>query len=162
MNCEALWSDEEVLGEDKIQQELDGASRNKPIFVAIAKKMNEKGYNGDWQQCKAKIKNLKGEYRAVKDHNNGTGRGRKTCKFFSELDEILGCRAASVPSVLLESCSALDLQSVGDAEDGDGNANGKIYTVLLVIFEVRCQSFPYIFCTSIRGITIVKHFREVV
>ena len=72
MNREALWSDEEVRalihvwGEDKIQQELDGASRNKPIFVAIAKKMNKKWYNRDWQQCKAKIKNLKGEYRAVK------------------------------------------------------------------------------------------------
>ena len=72
MNREALWSDEEVRalihvwGEDKIRQELDGASRNKPIFVAIAKKMNEKWYNRDWQQCKAKIKNLKGEYRAVK------------------------------------------------------------------------------------------------
>ena len=137
MNRGALWCDEEVRalihvwGEDKIQQELDGASRNKPIFVAIAKKMNEKGYNRDWQQCKAKIKNLKGEYRAVKDHNNGTGRGRKTCKFFSELDEILGCRPASVPSVLLESCSTPDLQSVGDVEDGDGNANGKIYTEIL-------------------------------
>ena len=84
-------------------------------------------------QCKAKIKNLKAEYRVVKDHNNGTGRGRKTCKFFSELDEILGCRPASVPSVLLESCSTPDpdLQSVGDVEDGDGNANGKIYTDIL-------------------------------
>ena len=74
---------------------------------------------------------MKAEYRAVKDHNNGTGRGRKTCKFFSELDEILGCRPASVPSVLLESCSTPDLQSVGDVEDGDGNANGKIYTEIL-------------------------------
>ena len=37
----------------------------------------------------------------------------------------------SVPSVLLESCSTLDLQSVGEVEDGDGNANGKIYTEIL-------------------------------
>ena len=58
----------------------------------------------------------------VKDHNNGTGRGRK---FFSELDKILGCRPASIPSVVLESCSTPDPQYV---EDGDRNANGKIYT----------------------------------
>ena len=51
--------------------------------------------------------------------------GRKTCKFFSELDEILGCRPASIPSVLLESCSTPDLQSVGDVEDGERNGNGK-------------------------------------
>ena len=62
MNRGALWSDEEVRalihvwGEDKIQQELDGASRNKPIFVAIAKKMNEKGYNRDWHNAKQKSK----------------------------------------------------------------------------------------------------------
>ena len=133
INRETLWSDEEVCdlihlwGDDKIQQELDGASRNKPIFDEIAKKMDEKGYKRDWKQCRAKIKNLKGEYRSVKDHNNGTGRGRKTCKFFSELDAILGCRPASIPSVLLESSNTPELQSDGDGEDGDGNANGKIY-----------------------------------
>ena len=47
MNCGALWSDEEVRalihvwGDDKIRQELDGALRNKPIFVSIAK-INER------------------------------------------------------------------------------------------------------------------------
>ena len=47
-NLGALWSDEEVRalihiwGDDKIQQELDGASRKKSIFVAIAKKKNER------------------------------------------------------------------------------------------------------------------------
>ena len=61
MNHGTLWSDEEVRdlihlwGDDKIQQELDGVSRNKPIFVGIAKKIDEKGYKRDWQQCKAKI-----------------------------------------------------------------------------------------------------------
>ena len=44
MNLGALWSDEEVRalihiwGDDTIQQELDGASRNKLIFVAITRK----------------------------------------------------------------------------------------------------------------------------
>ena len=44
MNRRTVWSDEEVgdlihvWGGVKIQQELDGASRNKPIFVVIAKK----------------------------------------------------------------------------------------------------------------------------
>ena len=52
MNHRALWSDEEVRalkhvwGDDKVQQELDEASRNK-IFLAIAKEMIEKGYNRD-------------------------------------------------------------------------------------------------------------------
>ena len=38
---------------------------------------------------------MKTQYREVKDNNNQTGRGRKSCKFFRELDEILGHRPAS-------------------------------------------------------------------
>ena len=59
------WSDNEVRalisiwGEDRIQEELDGAVRNQAIFNSIAKKMEEKGYDRDWQQCRNKIKNLK-------------------------------------------------------------------------------------------------------
>ena len=58
------WSDDEVKalvaiwGEDKVQEELDGAVRNKVVFVGIAKKMRELGYERDWQQCKVKIKKI--------------------------------------------------------------------------------------------------------
>ena len=55
------WSDNEVRAlisiwrEDRIQ-ELDGAVRNHAIFNSIAKKMEEKGYEKHWQQCRNKIK----------------------------------------------------------------------------------------------------------
>ena len=84
------WSDDEVRalltiwGEGKVQEELDGAVRNKVVYVGIAKKMRELRYERDWQQCKMKIKNLKSTYRDIKDHNRETGRGRKTCKFYKE------------------------------------------------------------------------------
>ena len=132
MNRGTIWTDDEirallqVWGDEKIQEELDGAKRNKPVFISIAQKMQEEGYNRDWQQCKAKIKNLKGLYRAAKDHNGGTGRGRKTCKFFNELDEILGCRPASVPSTLLESSNMPELANHSDSDDEDKSGNGKL------------------------------------
>ncbi len=47
-------------------------------------------------------KNLKKEYRTVKDNNNETGRDRKTCKHYDELDEILGHRPASIPAITLD------------------------------------------------------------
>ena len=84
------WSDDEVRalltiwGEGKVQEELDGAVRNKVVYVGIAKKMRELRYERDWQQCKMKIKNLKSTYRDIKDHNRETRRGRKTCKFYKE------------------------------------------------------------------------------
>ena len=104
----SAWTDEEVKalisiwGDSKIQQELDGAVRNKAIYTTIAKKMQENGHDRDWQQCKTKIKNLKRDYKVVKDNNGETGRARKTCKFFDQLDEILRHRPASVPSNLVD------------------------------------------------------------
>ena len=89
MNRGTIWCDDEVKAlitaweDSKIQQELDGATRNKQIFTTISKKMTEAGYNRDWKQCRAKFKkNLKGEYRATKDHNNRSGEGWNTCKLF--------------------------------------------------------------------------------
>jgi hypothetical protein len=40
-----------IWGEDKVQEELDGAVRNKVVYVGIAKKMQELEYEMDWQQC---------------------------------------------------------------------------------------------------------------
>ena len=124
------WSDDDVKallaiwGEDKVQEELDGAVRNKVVFVGIAKKMRELGYEGDWQQCKVKIKNLKSIYRDIKDHNGETGRGRKTCKFYKELDEILGHRPASIPPVVLDSGIISNTTTTLDsAEEEEMNGN---------------------------------------
>ena len=49
----SAWTDEEVKalisiwGDSKIQEELDGAVRNKAIHTTIAKKMQENGHDCD-------------------------------------------------------------------------------------------------------------------
>ena len=56
------WSDNEVRalisiwGEDNIQEELDGVVRNQVIYSTIARKMRQKAYGREWQQCTIKIK----------------------------------------------------------------------------------------------------------
>ena len=137
MSRGSTWTDAEVTalisiwGDTKIQEQLDGATRNKTIFDEIAKKLQSLGYERDWKQCRAKIKNLKGDYKKVKDHNGATGNGRKTFKLFKKLDEILGHRPASVPSVLVDagsstSSTALAESQDSDAEEGEtGNGDGK-------------------------------------
>ena len=122
------WSDSEVRalisiwGESDIQEELDGAVRNRVVYEEIAKKMKEQGYDRDSGQCRNKIKNLKKEYKAVKDNNKETGRGRKTCKFFTELDHILGHRPATVPHSLLDTGSLTPVTATGSSET---ETNGK-------------------------------------
>ena len=102
----AIWND------SKIQEDLDGAVRNKAVYEKIAQKMKEQGHQRDWKQCRSKVKNLKTKYREVKDH---TGNGRKKFKFFLELENILGHRPASVPAALLDPGSSSS-QNLGDED----------------------------------------------
>ena len=65
-----------------------------------------------------KNQNLKKEYRQTKDHNGQTGRGRKTCKFYRELDNILGHQPASSPAVLLDTGSISNSGSATEDPQG--------------------------------------------
>ena len=129
-NRGAVWTDTEVQAlisvwsDSTVQNELDGAVRNKLVFQKVAQRLREKNVNRDWKQCRDKVKNLKTKYREVKDHNSETGRGRKNYKFYEQLDCILGHRPASAPVALLESQSQTPLQealpSVTAAEETEG------------------------------------------
>ena len=65
MSRSSAWSDAEVTAlisiweNADIQEQLDGATRNKTIFETISKELQENEYDKDWQQCRAKIENLK-------------------------------------------------------------------------------------------------------
>ena len=72
-----------IWGNNNIQEELDGADRNKAIFQHIANQLQEEALAPMPRQNKE----LKTKYGEVKDYNGETGRGRKTCKFNRSLTE---------------------------------------------------------------------------
>ena len=53
-----LCSDKEVRSliaiwdESNIQEELDGAVRNKVVYQERSRKLQQQGYHRDWEQCK--------------------------------------------------------------------------------------------------------------
>ena len=57
----SLWS------KDVIQQQLEGCSRNILAYRNIANDLWEAGYSGSLEQCRDKIKKLKGEYKVCDD-----------------------------------------------------------------------------------------------
>ena len=116
-----------IWGDEYIQEQLDGATRIRTIFETIAKRLQESGYNRDWQQCRAKLKNLKAEYKKIKDHNGVTGNGRKTFKFYNKLDEILGHRPASAPAFLVDTGSPTNGTTTAQLQESDaeGERDGK-------------------------------------
>ncbi len=93
VNRGIMWADGEIRaiwGERKVQEELDGAVRNKAVFQDISKRLQEQGYSRDWEQCRTKIKSLKKEYRMVKDHNGEWGEGEKHASSTQSLMEFWG------------------------------------------------------------------------
>ncbi|XP_074807462.1 uncharacterized protein LOC141986641 isoform X5 [Natator depressus] len=78
-----IWSDK------NIQQQLEVTVRNKRIFEQVAARLQKFGIERDWKQCRTKYKNLKHEYKSVKNAQD-SGNTSKSMKFFNELDAILG------------------------------------------------------------------------
>ncbi|XP_033973077.1 uncharacterized protein LOC117471977 [Trematomus bernacchii] len=96
------WSVDEVttflhlIADDKIQRELDGTTRNLKVFQEVSALLSVRGYSRTFQQCRDKLKKLKSEYRAVKDHNGRSGSDRRSWKWFDLMDDIYGHRPSSV------------------------------------------------------------------
>ncbi|KAF4106759.1 uncharacterized protein LOC131550929 [Onychostoma macrolepis] len=96
------WSAEEVqtflslIAEERIQRELDGATRNEKVFQEVAKLLAAHGYHRTYKQCRDKLKKLKSDYRSIKDHNSRSGSNRRSWKWFDQMDAIYGGRPTSI------------------------------------------------------------------
>lgn len=92
------WGDQEIKGllaiwkDRSIQDQLAGTVRNKDVFVRISNNLEELGVKRDWKQCRAKVKNLKYEYRIMVNQRR-SGRRCKSMRFYNEIDAVLGCRS---------------------------------------------------------------------
>ncbi|XP_061445580.1 aldehyde dehydrogenase family 16 member A1 isoform X2 [Rhineura floridana] len=89
----ATWSHRETLdflalwGEEGIQAQLNRCHRNADVYQWISERMADKGYFRDEDQCRTKGKDLKKSYKQAKLQD---GIARQRCRFFHELDAILG------------------------------------------------------------------------
>ncbi|XP_066041876.1 bifunctional phosphoribosylaminoimidazole carboxylase/phosphoribosylaminoimidazole succinocarboxamide synthetase isoform X1 [Chamaea fasciata] len=122
------WSDNEVRAliniwsDERIQQMLEGATRNKEIFEEIARRLMKRGIDRDWKQCRTKYKNLKYEYRALQKENDHLGNPRRKMRFYDEVDCILRRQPLGTSAWGCESSSLL---SVGDATANTGSLSIK-------------------------------------
>ena len=85
--------------DDKIQRMLDRTCRDKQVYVRIAEKLGEAGYERTASECKNKINNLKTWY---KRHHNRPGKPGKSggaCQKRSEIYQLLDEFMSEKPSV---------------------------------------------------------------
>jgi len=67
--------------------------KSRDVWALISQKLQNT--TSKWKkktpiQCENKWKDLKRKYMETKDHNNKSGNDLKTCKFYEELEEVLG------------------------------------------------------------------------
>ncbi|CAM1305550.1 Uncharacterised protein g4092 [Pycnogonum litorale] len=95
----SVWADE------KIQRSLEEMTRNKCVWEVVSGKFNSSNSFGyrSWVQCKEKIRGLVSTYRKVKNNNNRSGSGRKSCPFYAEIDAVLCTRALTEPPSTVQS-----------------------------------------------------------
>ena len=124
-----LWS------EDVIQQQLEGCRRNSLVYRKIADDLGEAGYTRSLEQCRDKIKKLKGEYKKVHDKRETTREGRyPKWEFFDALDNVLGPKHSTEPPTVVES-----LQRIGP-DDESQHLSGQT-TVLVVHSPAPSQTW---------------------
>ena len=93
-------SGDKIIYKHKVQ--LEDCKRNQVVYEKIAKEVHDAGYDRTYQQCRDKIKKLRGEYKKVKDKKKKTGEENKHWDYFESLDAILGHKPATEP--LINSC----------------------------------------------------------
>lgn len=122
------WSDQETrfLLDLWRDQYPVSKKRNAVIWDTISKDLNkqlkEHGINSfrSGPQCKARIKALEDSYKKVKDHNNRSGNDDKTCEYYEELNEVLGCKPNITPKSTVNCGLSDDDDSPVSELDGSG------------------------------------------
>lgn len=111
LNCDILaWTDEEAIklislwGEDEIQEQLEGCTRNKVVHEKIAQEMAAAG-------------KFKAEYKRIRDSNNETERSMRSSRYYEKLDEILGHRPATQPEIFLDASAIKDSETMPESEN---------------------------------------------
>ncbi|XP_050784223.1 zinc finger and SCAN domain-containing protein 29-like [Gopherus flavomarginatus] len=111
-----------VWGEEAVQTQLHSRRRNYDTYGQISQSLMRRGHERDALQCRVKIKQLRSAYCKAREGNRRSGAAPTTCRFYKELDAILGCDPTASPRSTMESS---EQGEVGDGvEDGDSEATG--------------------------------------
>ena len=111
------WTDAEVFrliqiwSEEGIQEQLEGAKRNKHVYEQLAEDLIIYGIEKTGEQCRTKVKKLRQEYKKLADKHKETGQGRTEWKFFDKLNEFLATRPATRPPVVLDTLDSTTLNN---------------------------------------------------
>lgn len=96
--------------------------KSREVWALISNKLKET--KSEWKkktsiQCENKWKDIKRKYMETKDHNNTSGNDPKTCKFYEELEEILGEKPCVKPVAIASNLNRKRIDISSDQNDSE-------------------------------------------
>ncbi|XP_073710095.1 uncharacterized protein [Misgurnus anguillicaudatus] len=124
----SLWSAAEVQclleiwADESIQEQLDKTHKNSDIFRKIRDYLLRHGYQRTTEQCRDKVKKLRGQYLRVRDALRKSGSSaeeKDKFQWYDAIDSIIGSKPSSQPNVL-ESHPRRSLDSTSSDTENTG------------------------------------------
>ncbi|XP_062616238.1 myb/SANT-like DNA-binding domain-containing protein 7 [Saccostrea cucullata] len=119
------WNSEEIIelieswASEEISNDFSGVYRNKHVYEKIAIALRGKGIDRTWESCRTKIKGLRQAYLRAKLHNNTSGQSRSRFVYFDKLDEFLGSKPLTEPSVLVDTTENVEEKVAVEINNGE-------------------------------------------
>ncbi|XP_050802589.1 zinc finger and SCAN domain-containing protein 20-like [Gopherus flavomarginatus] len=108
-----------VWGEEAVQAQLRSSRRNYDTYGQISQSLLIRGHEQDALQCTVKIKELCSAYCKAREGNRRSGAAPTTCRFYKELDAILGCDPTANPRSTMETSEQGEVGSQATEVEGD-------------------------------------------
>ncbi|XP_034006673.1 uncharacterized protein LOC117498584 [Trematomus bernacchii] len=139
------WTDDDVsalldiYADDAIQALQLKAVSNAKMYECISQELADIGIIHGAKSCRDKIKKLKQDFKKIKDHNNKSGNGRKTSKWYDRLNALLGHRPSfrGTAETIDSSTAAWEDAMVGELSKHDDDELGNVvFPLELEISEI--------------------------
>lgn len=96
--------------------------KSRDVWSLISKaliKTNPEWKQKTYIQCENKWKDIKRKYMETKDHNNKSGNDPKTCKFYEDVEEVLGEKPYVKPVSLASNLNKRHITIINSKEQND-------------------------------------------
>ncbi|XP_074818150.1 uncharacterized protein LOC141992716 [Natator depressus] len=113
-----------VWGEEAVQSQLRSSRRNYDTSGQISRGTMERGHNRATLQCRVKVKELRNPYHKAREANSRSGAAPTTCRFYKELDAILGVDPASTPRTTMDTSDPSATTQEEEEEEEQSGSEG--------------------------------------
>ncbi|XP_074923474.1 uncharacterized protein LOC142047005 [Chelonoidis abingdonii] len=98
----SCWTSSVFGGEEAVQSQLRSSHRNYNTYGQVSRAMQERGHDREALQCQVKVKELQSAYCKAREGNRRSGAAPMTCRFYKELDAILGGDPTANPRTMMD------------------------------------------------------------